>query len=590
MALTLELIQSLPKSTGVYIMKDAKGSIIYVGKALDIRSRLRAYLGQDTRTYVRHIKDNTEKIDFMLTSNEKEALLLENQLIKGYKPRYNIFLKDDKTYVSIKITTNQEWPGIYITRRVLRDGARYLGPYSSVQATRKTLAAVGRIFPIRRCKDIEFNNRQRPCIYHQIGLCLAPCVKKVSKEEYDQTVRDLISFLEGKDKALIADLKVRMKQQAKSLNFEQAAKIRDQISAIKNTLIPQIIIGGAKTDMDVFGTYSWREHVDIAVLRISKGSMIDGHTFTLKNVSTQKDEVLGKCISQFYLNKRGVPPIIYTDILPEDKETLEQALSDIRGSNVRISQAKRGRPKQWVAMAQENAVSHFKESDIPALEEIAKVFHLPRIPYRMECYDISSIQGAYAVGSMVVFIDGHAEKDLYKRYKIKNISSQDDFTMMEEVLNRRLKGEEVKPDLIVIDGGKGQLNICIKVLKSIGITTIPIVAMAKEKGGRVDRFFLPGRKNPIFLPPRSYALKALQRLRDEAHRFAITYHRRLRSKASKRSFLEDIPGIGRKKATIILKHVGHINNIYDIKEEALIGCKGITKTDIKNIMSYIQKT
>ncbi|MEA3222993.1 MAG: excinuclease ABC subunit UvrC [Thermodesulfobacteriota bacterium] len=587
MALTQEIIHTLPKATGVYIMKDAGGGVIYVGKAIDIRGRVRAYLGQDARAYVRYIRDNTEKIDFMLTSNEKEALLLENQLIKGYKPRYNIFLKDDKAYVSIKITTNQVWPGIYITRRVLKDGARYFGPYSSAGATKKTLAAVGRIFPVRRCKDVEFKNRQRPCIYHQIGLCMAPCVKKISKQEYSQTVKDLISFLEGKDKALVADLKIRMGQQADALNFEQASKIRDQISAIGSTLIPQIIVGGTRADIDVFGMYNLHDHVEVAMLRISHGSIIDGHTFTLKDVGIQDKEVLSASLSQFYLNKRGVPPVIYTEIIPDAKETLEQVLSDIRGSKVKINQAKRGRPKKWVAMARENARGRFRGSDVSVLEEIARVFHLSKIPYRMECYDISAIQGAYAVGSMVVFIDGHAEKDLYRRYRIRDISAKDDLAMMEEVLSRRFKGGEVRPDLIVIDGGKGQLNICMKVFKNLGITTIPVVAMAKERGGRLDRFFLPGRKNPIFLSSRSKALQVLQHLRDEAHRFAITYHRKVRSKASKKSLLEDISGIGNKKATIILKHIGHIN-IYDIKEEAIIGCKGITKRDVKNIISYIR--
>jgi len=346
MGLTPEMIEPLPKATGVYLMRDAHGHIIYVGKGLDIRSRVRAYLGQDMRPSVRHIQARTAQVDFVLTSNEKEALLLENQLIKAHRPRYNIFLRDDKTYVSIKVTTSQEWPGIYVTRRIRKDGSRYFGPYSSARATRNTLSAIGRIFPVRRCKDTEFINRVRPCLFYQIGICLAPCVKKVGKQEYGQILGDLILFLEGRNRTLESELERRMQRSSEELDFERAARIRDQIAAIQTTLVPQAVVRHGGMDMDVFGTYRHLQHAEVAVLRLAKGSMVDSSTFSL---GTQDEiDFITPCMLQFYLGRKDVPPLIYADILPEDKQTLEAILSDLRGGAISIHNASgAGRGNGW---------------------------------------------------------------------------------------------------------------------------------------------------------------------------------------------------------------------------------------------------
>lgn len=586
MGLSAETIDALPRKTGVYILRNNKGQIIYIGKAKNIRSRLHSYLGRDTRPYAGHIVDNTDKIDFILTRNEKEALLLENQLIKAHKPRFNIDLKDDKTYVRIKVTTNDQWPGIFITRRVLKDGSHYFGPYSSVQATKKTLSAVGRIFPIRRCKDTVFKNRTRPCIYHQIGLCMAPCVKKVSMKMYGLLVQDMISFLEGKDKLLVRDLHLRMKAESENCNYEMAAKIRDQIYAIKNTLVPQVVVGNAPADTDVFGTYTGRRAIQITVLHIAKGIMAGSNNFSLKD--SHHEDFMTNCILQFYLQNPFIPPAIYTDILPEGKEMLEQILSEMRGSTVTIKKALRGRPKQWVSMARENAASYMQSTDSSVLDDIARYLHLPAIPYRMECYDISSIQGSFATASRAVFIEAEPDKSLYRHYRIQNIEGQDDFAMMKQVLTRRLSTDETRPDLMVIDGGKGQLNICLRVLDELGLATIPVVAIAKARGLKTDRFFLPGRKDPLKMPERSDALRTLQRIRDEAHRFAIKYHKHLRAKSSS-SFLEEIPGIGPKKAKAVLKHTSHIKDLSNISSSDLQGCASINKKDIANILKYLQR-
>jgi len=582
MGLTPEMIEQLPKATGVYLMRDAHGHIIYVGKGLDIRSRVRAYLGQDMRPSVRHIQARTAQVDFVLTSNEKEALLLENQLIKAHRPRYNIFLRDDKTYVSIKVTTNHEWPGIYVTRRIRKDGSRYFGPYSSARATRNTLSAIGRIFPVRRCKDTEFINRVRPCLFYQIGICLAPCVKKVGKQEYGQILSDLILFLEGRNRTLESELERRMQRSSEELDFERAARIRDQIAAIQTTLVPQAVVRHGGMDMDVFGTYRHLQHAEVAVLRLAKGSMVDSSTFSL---GTQEEiDFITPCMLQFYLGRKDVPPLIYADTLPEDKQTLEAILSDLRGGAVSIRNASRGRPRQWVAMAQETALNNFR-GETSVLDEIARVFRLPSIPYRMECYDISNLFGEQAVGSRVVFIGGQEEKSLYRHYRIRGVSGQDDFAMLHEVLRRRFRDEaEPRPDLLVIDGGKGQLNICLKVLKELDFASVPVVAMAKERVSVKDRFFLPGRKDALAFPRGSNALKTLQRLRDEAHRFAITYHRRLRSKAA-RSVLEDIPGIGPKKTTRILKH---IPNLSSVTEDELLKVKGLSRKDVALVLDLFR--
>ncbi len=584
------MIDNLPRVTGVYIMRGPTGRPIYVGKAKDIRTRVRAYLGQDTRPFVRFIQENTASLDFIATSNEKEALLLEDRLIKTYKPRYNIFLKDDKTYVSLKITTNQQWPGIYITRRILKDGALYLGPYSSANATRRTLSTIGRIFPIRRCKDSEFRNRSRPCIYYQIGLCLAPCVGKVTQEEYAQVVDDMILFLSGKDKALLRKLEERMQKEAKELNFEKAARIRDQITAIKDTLVPQMIVGTqTRYEVDVIGIFSSRQRINIALVHVSRGSIADTDNFTIESNGHELEDVLARFITRYYLDKKDIPGTIYIPTPPRDKVTLENILSEKKGSRVRIStRPTRGKPRAWLGMAQANAANHgLAKQELSVLEDIARILHLPHIPYRMECYDISSMQGSHAVGSRVVFTDSMERKDMYRRYKIKDVPSQDDFAMMAEILKRRFSGEDPRPDLIVIDGGKGQLNVCVRVLKDLGLQDIPVVAMAKGRGSKSDRFFVPGRKNPITMPRNSEALKTLQRLRDEAHRFAITYHRKLRMQSLGRSTLEGIKGIGPAKAGIILRQLGNKPSLNKIKPGDLKPCKGLNRKDIENVITHL---
>ncbi|HVN70519.1 MAG TPA: excinuclease ABC subunit UvrC [Desulfomonilia bacterium] len=587
MALTDDIIKTLPKATGVYILRDSANKIIYIGKANDLRVRLRSYLGQDDRPFTGRIVEKTERVEYVLTRNETEALLLENQLIKEHSPRYNIDLKDDKSYVRIKLTVGNEWPGIYVTRKVVKDGSRYFGPYSSARSTRNTLSAIGRIFPVRRCTDTFFANRSRPCIFHYIGLCMAPCVYKAIWKEYGQAVLDLIAFLEGKNHDLVNMLETRMKEESDNLNFEKAARIRDQIAAIRSTLTPQVVTGHTGTDTDVFSFFRRKNAIQIAVVCISQGNMSDSFNYTFRDV--EEDDIIAGAILQFYLKHQEIPVRIYTDTLPRSIDTLEEVLSNMRGSRVRIYKPARGRPLQWLSIAQDNARTHSRRegSSVSVLEEIAKAFHLSSVPYRMECYDISNIQGKSAAGSRVVFVDGEPDKTLYRHYRIQGMDTPDDFAMLREIFERRLMHDETRPDLIVIDGGKGQLGVFLKVLEELGVPRMPIVSIAKAKGGRVDRFFLPGRKDAVRLPERSRALRTLQRLRDEAHRFAIKYHRQLRSRRST-SLFEGIPGIGPKKARALLMYTSNLTDLSQITPEDLSGIKGLSSKDRENIISYLK--
>lgn len=586
MALSDDIIRTLPRSTGVYILRDHSGRIIYIGKAKDLRSRLRSYLGRDDRLQSGQIVENTEKVDYILTNNEAEALLLENQLIKAHKPRYNIDLKDDKTYVRIKLTLKAEWPAISITRKVTADGARYFGPYASAFATRSTLSAIGRIFPVRRCKDTEFTNRTRPCIYHSIGLCLAPCVYKSVRREYDQAVEDLTAFLEGRNRELVKMLQERMLSESENLNFEKAARIRDQIASIRETLVPQVVINQGRFDAHVFASFLTRNHAQVAVLEMTKGTLTDSHNLSVK-VAAEED-LMTAVMLQFYLTGHEIPPAIYTDNLPQNTRMLEEVLGKLRCGRVKITRAARGTPCQWLAMARDNARTHSRGSDVSALEEIAKAFHLTSIPYRMECYDISNLQGSSATGSRVVFMDGEPDKTLYRHYRIRTIEGQDDFAMLKEVFHRRLANDDTRPDLIVIDGGKGQLGVFLKVLQELGAPKTPVVSMAKARGARVDRFYLPGRKDAVRLPDRSAGLRTLQRIRDEAHRFAVAYHRRLRSNKSPTLF-QGIPGIGPKKSRAILMQTSHITDPSKITPDDLKAIKGLSAKDITNIVSFFSR-
>ncbi len=591
---------NIPTSPGVYVMKSKSGEVIYVGKAKDLRARLRAYFRNgDSRYSVKFLMKRVADIDFIVTNNEKEALLLENTLIKQHKPRYNIRLKDDKTYVSLRLDPREDFSRLTIVRRFKRDGALYFGPYSSAAAVRDTLRSIQEVFPIRRCSSAAFKNRDRPCLNHQIGRCTGPCCGMISKEEYHRLIEEVIMFLKGRNDDLVRQLKERMQEAAAKLSFEAAARIRDRLCSVERTLEKQQAVTAASIDQDVFGMYSDDAEAQIQVLFIRDGKLIDTGSYTFRRKRMQVSELFSSFVKQFYSAERFVPKEVLTPMGVEDAQLLEELLTERRGQKVTIHSPRRGEKLRLVQMASKNAENFLQtrrgaaQSESSAAEELSKKLKLREVPTRIECVDISNIGGTDAVGAIVVFDGGRPDKGRYRRYRIKTVSGADDYAMMEEVLTRRYKRalkENGLPHLLVVDGGKGQLNVALEVLRRLGVTGLNVVALAKPaREGERDRVFLPARKNPVVLPASSGALHLLQRIRDEAHRFAITYHKKLRKKSRLRSALSDIPGVGEKRRKALLTYFGSIDRVKEASVEELAAVPAIPGSVANRVYIYLHQ-
>ncbi len=602
----LKLINNFPPLPGVYLMKDADGTVIYVGKAKNLKKRVRSYFAtpKDSRPNVRILVQKVRDIEFNVTSTEKEALILENTLIKKHRPRYNIFLKDDKTYASIKITVKQKFPRILLTRYIKKDGSAYFGPYSSSGAVKETIALLRDIFRLRTCTDSYLKNRSRACLNYQIKKCGGPCVKYINAAEYKKSVEGVMMFLNGDVSALIRKLKKEMKETSEALEFEQAARLRDQISAVKLTVEKQRAVMHKKgTDSDIIGLHRDGDNVAVNVINIRGGSItsIKSHVFLSNNLAD--DEVIASFIKQFYHGDIEIPREILLDRNIDEAHVIAEWLTEKREKKVSVKTPQRGEMLRLVEMSVENAkqtlINRLKLRDDAdrKLSIIKEKLHLQNIPRVIECYDISNIMGTLAVGSKVTMTDGALDKDNYRRYKIKTVTGSDDYGMMSEVLKRRFKRlpeGTPRPDLLLIDGGKGHLGIALKVVAELGITGIDIVSLAKEKhkksGATEERVYLPGRKNPVVISGQSAAMYAsatnlLIQLRDEAHRFAITYHKKLRSADAVTSLFDGIKGIGPKKRELILRN---IESYDDITEEKLKSIKGLNEADVANILSAIK--
>lgn len=578
-----ELWKDLPKSPGVYIMKNKKGAILYIGKAKDLRARVRSYFdpAHDTRYRIRFLVPKIDKVDFVVTDTEKEALILENTLIKKHKPRYNVLLRDDKTYISLRIDPRESFPRLNFVRKVARDGALYFGPYTSAHAARDTYRSIHQLFPLRSCSDSVFRTRRRPCLQYQINRCAAPCVGLISKEEYKSIVKQVIMFLEGRSSELIKVLEERMKEEAEALRFEEAARLRDKIAHIRTTIERQKMVCHGGEDEDVFALYREDHHAEIALMIIRGGALVERSNFSFSDAIQTDEDLLSSAIRQYYELGRYIPDAILVSHRLSDATLLEEYLSDLKGDRVQLKHPQKGEKKALVDLAIKNAMETLrlredKQAEIArALEEIAHKFRLKEPPKRIECFDISDIMGQMAVGSMTVMIDGEIAKDNYRRYRIKSAGQADDYSMMREVLTRRLADKPERsplPDLLIVDGGKGQLKVATEVLKEAGLLRIPAVGMAKARkatGKEEERFYLPNRKNHITFPRNSLALRLLMMLRNEAHRFAIEYHRKLRSKAQTKSILEEIPGIGSKRKKALLTHFGSLKKIKEASPEEL---------------------
>lgn len=595
-------LKSLPTSPGVYLMKGAKGETIYIGKAKNLKSRVRSYFtkSSDTRYAVQYLITKTKDIETILTTNEKEALILEETLLKKFKPRYNIRLKDDKTYVSIKLTAFEDFPRISVTRQIKKDGSRYFGPYASAGMVRETLKYLRKIFPLCICTQFDFRNRSRDCLDYQIGLCSAPATGRISKEDYAVLVRDAVLFLEGKNKKLLSNLKKEMKDASDELKFEKASECRDRLHAIKSTLEEQKVVSQSEFDKDVLAIAREDKTTVIQVLFIRGGSLVSSKHFSF-TTALSGDDILSSFITQFYSGSVIIPDEVLLPIDIDDKGTISEWLTDKKGTVVGVRCPQRGENSRLVQMAHSNAVDSlknkmmFKESVGSVLtKELQKRLKLKKPPNTIEAFDISNISGENAVGGMVTFTDGEPNKSLYRKFKIKTKNTPDDYAMMEEVLTRRYAETSTSgpplPDMILIDGGKGQLNIAVKVLRSLKIKNVVLASIAKDKPemahikssqigqkkpSKGERIFMPNVKDPIVLKENSKPDILLRRIRDEVHRFSITYHRKLRSKRPT-SVLDNISGIGKAKKIALLKHFREIGDIKKATLEELAEVPGIT--------------
>jgi excinuclease ABC subunit C len=611
MAITPENIANLSSRPGVYLMRDDRGKVIYVGKAKDLRARVRAYFhSPDGRCQVEFLVRRVADIETLVTSSDKEALILENNLIKQYKPRYNIRLKDDKSYLSIKVTTQHAWPRIFTTRKIVKDGNRYFGPFSSAVAARETLDIVEKHFLLRNCTEHNFKNRSRPCLQYQIKRCLAPCVLPVSQPDYRERVRQAILFIEGKQDELLSELRQKMAEKSEAMEFEAAAKIRDQIQAVEKTLEKQRMVSHWGSDQDVFGLYREGGFIEVQVLFVRQGKLTGSQSYSLEDLEFPDEEVMGALLQQFYQGHRFIPDEILLPVELDDREVREDYLRENKGKRVSILSPQRGAKNELVEMARENARQSFSERHDQAkarekmLKELQSKLRLRNYPQRIECFDISMLHGAHAVGSMVTFVNGEPDKSRYRHYRIRSIdasSGGDDFGMMLEVLKRRFargREEEDLPDLVVVDGGKGQLAMALAAMADVGVKGVEAVGLAKmrvqsaprsaEIERSEERVFLPGQSNPVILKRNSNALFLLQRVRDEAHRFAITHHKKLRTRQTLFSTLDRIPGVGGARKRALLRAFGSIKRIEKATLEELLKVPSMNEKTAQEILQSLR--
>ncbi len=611
------ILDTLPTRPGCYIMKNADGDIIYVGKAINLRNRVRSYFhgGHDQDMKTRQLVRNIVDIEWIVVESELEALILEMNLIKKHRPRYNIRLKDDKRYPYIKIHWADPFPKVTVTRQMVKDGSRYYGPYTSVWAVHQTLDVLRRIFPYLTC-DREITGKDaRPCLYYDIKLCTGPCIGAIDRQGYRQLLDDLGQFLEGKTDTIISRLQQEMETAAENLNFERAAAIRDQMQAIERVVERQRVISPERIDSDVIAMARADGEACVQIFFIRGGKLIGREYFILEGAEDTSDrEVVAEFIKQFYSEAAQVPPQVMLPSDVEEAQIIKQWLNTRRGGQkVELFVPREGSEgEELIRMATENAVETLTslraqwEADTnkqsAALAELQQALDLSEAPNRIECYDISNTQGTASVGSMVVFEQGVPAKRLYRRFNIQSVEGPDDFASMEEVLTRRFKrwqsaqeerttvGAKVDesfsflPDLLIVDGGKGQLGRAVAVLERFGLTErIPVAGLAKQQ----EELFRPNNSESLMLPRHSQGLYLLQRIRDEAHRFAITAHRNRRTKAGLASTLDAVPGIGPIKRRRLLAHFGSIEAIKQASVEDLTAIQGITQADAEMLKSQL---
>jgi len=607
--LITEQLRQLPANPGVYLMRDAEGNILYVGKAVNLRQRVRSYFGtgQELSPKLQRLVSRVNDLDFFVTTSEQEALILELNLIKRYHPRYNVRLKDDKTFPYLKIDLNEDWPRVYITRRLEENGGRYFGPFASAKSVRQTLKLIKGIFPFRSCSKTITGSDLRPCLEYHIRHCLGPCIGSVSRQEYAEVIKQTILFLEGKQEIVVQELESKMEKAAEALDFEKAALLRDQIQAVNKVIEGQRIATTVKGEQDVIAFAGEKDQAYVQVFFIRSGKLIGRESFVLQGTRSEEPyQIMTSFVKQFYDSSPSIPPLLLLQHPVEDTTVIENWLQSKRGARVHIQVPYRGNKKQLVQIVAENAEQGLQQLKIKqlaaptalvaALAEIKRELHLPCLPWRMEGYDISNIQGTAAVGSMVVFDQGKPKSSHYRRFRIKTVPGADDYAMLREVLKRRFKRSSIKnsdtstpdtwtilPDLVLIDGGKGQLNTALSAMRDMGAGSIPVASLAKEN----EEIFIPQEKEPVVLPGNSSALQLLQRLRDEAHRFALGYHQKIHKKQAFASVLDTIPGIGPKRKQALLKQFGSVQAIRETPLDELATARGMSQSLVQKIKEYL---
>jgi excinuclease ABC subunit C len=598
-----EKLASLPSAPGVYLMKNANGHILYVGKARDLKKRVGSYFSdtgqKDLKTSL--LIKKIDHFDTILTNTEKEALILESNLIKRHRPRYNVILKDDKRYPCLRLDTKSPYPGLTIARKIEKDGALYFGPFPSAGAVRETLKLIHRTFKIRKCKSSTPRPRQRPCLNYQIGLCLGPCSRPIAPEVYQAVVKEVIMFLKGRTPELIKDVRKDMESAAIQEDFEAAAAHRDRLFALERTLEKQVATTTDFKDRDVLGMARQERAALMMVLFIRGGFLLGNRAFYFSETVVSNNEMITSFVKQYYEGAPFIPEEVLLPAPPEDQALLEERLSDLKGEKVRIMTSKRGERAGLFRMADQNAEKGLKEqidatmAEQELLDRIQRRLALERRPERIECFDLSNLSGAEGVGSMVVFESGRPARAAYRKYRIRLAPARDDYAMLSEVLVRRYKKVDAGqplPDLLMVDGGKGQLNIAIAALKALQLYgSFDLIGIAKkdpERGETEDRVYKPGRKNPANLKRDADVLLFLQRIRDEAHRSAVTYHRKRRLMTCRRSILEDIPGIGERRRMSLLKHFGSLKRIKVASVEKLAAVPGMTRPAARAVFEALK--
>jgi len=598
-----EKVKNIPIKPGVYLLKDEKGRILYVGKAANLRNRVRSYCSASpTRSpKLAHLAKTTADFEFIVTESEMEALVLECSLIKRYRPRYNVRFRDDKRYPYIRISWQEEFPRIQIVRRAQRDGARYYGPFASSAAMHQTLDTLRSIFPYVTCRRKLTGADERACLYYYIKRCPAPCIGAISQEEYRAFIEGVCLFLEGKQEAILGSLRRQMEEAARGLEFERAASLRDQIRGIERAMEKQRIVFRAKVDQDVVALARRDGEACVQVFFVRGGKLIGRESFLLEGTKGEESkEVLASFLKQFYDAVAYVPSEILLGSELDEAPVIRAWLEERRGAKVALSLPRRGKKRELVKLAEENAaqtLAHIEAQEaidegkvMAALADLREHLGLEALPLRIEAYDISNIQGVAPTGSMVVFEKGLPQREAYRHFRIKSVKGADDYAMMREVLRRRFsralqEGENAwatLPHLVVIDGGKGQLNAALEVLTEHGLE-VPAVALAKER----EEIYRPGADLPLRLPEDSPALQLVQRLRDEAHRFALGYHQKLRERRSLATLLEEIPGIGPKRRRALLKQFGSLEAIRQASLQELAAVEGMNEAVAQKVIEFL---